>query len=88
MARPHCIINCYTSSKIRTVFGHLYQTRKTTRSTKSEQLELDMETYLSPKRQEHTNCVFAAIGLANPDTGKLYIDLKELYKENKGGNGC
>ena len=58
--------------------GHLYQTRKNIRSTKNEQLALDMETYFFPKRKENNNCVFVAIGLSNPDTGKIYTDLTGL----------
>ena len=34
-----------------------------------------METYFFPQREENTNFSFAAIGLANPDPGKLYTDL-------------
>ena len=34
-----------------------------------------METYFSPKREEKNNFVFEAIGLANPDSGKIYTDL-------------
>ena len=58
--------------------GHLYQTRKNIGSTKNEQLALEMETYFFPKRKENNNCVFLAIGLSNPDTGKIYTDLTGL----------
>ena len=27
-----------------------------------------------PQKEENTNCVFASIGLANPDTRKVYTD--------------
>ena len=34
-----------------------------------------METYIFPQRKENNNFVFANIGLANPDTGKVYTYL-------------
>ena len=32
-----------------------------------------------PKQEENNNCVFADIGLANPDTGKIYTDLTGCF---------
>ena len=37
-----------------TIFGNLYQTRKNTRSTKSDQLALETETSFPPKERETT----------------------------------
>ena len=75
MARDHHIVNYCTPTKIRSdcvwTFG---STQKYPRSTKSEQLVLEMEKVFFPKREENNNFVFAAIGLANPDTGK-YIHI-------------
>ena len=39
-----------------------------------------METYFFPKREESNNCLFAAIGLANPDTGNIYTDLTGCFQ--------
>ena len=38
-----------------------------------------METYLFPPQKENTNSVFAAIGLENTDTGKVYTCLTGLF---------
>ena len=38
-----------------------------------------METYFFPKREENNNFVFADIGLANPDAGKIYTDLTRRF---------
>ena len=46
------------------------KTRKTPDQQKIEQLALDMETFVF-LREKNTNSVFAAIGLADPDTGKI-----------------
>ena len=72
MARPHCGINFCTTAKIRSdCFWTFGLNKKNIISTKSEQLSLKMETYFSPKREEKNNFVFEAIGLANPNTGKI-----------------
>ena len=68
------LISAHLPKSEATVFGHMDQTRKNIRSTKIEKLSLEMERYFSP-REENNNSVFAYIGLANPDTGKIYIDL-------------
>ena len=41
-----------------------------------------METYSCSKREVKNNCVFAAIGLANPDYGKIYTGLTECLPVN------
>ena len=61
-----------------TIFWHLDQTPKDTRSTSSEQLVLDMETY-SSIREEDKNYLFAAMVLAEPDNRKLYTYLTGLF---------
>ena len=38
-----------------------------------------MEKYLFPPPKENTNSVFAAIGLENTDTGKVYTYLTGLF---------
>ena len=49
--------------------------REKKRSTNSEQLALEMETYCFSLREENENYLFAAIGQAEPDTGKVYTDV-------------
>ena len=34
-----------------------------------------MEKYSFSQREENTTCIFSALGLANPDTGKVYTYL-------------
>ena len=61
------------------MFGNLDQTRENLISTKSEQLALEMKNYFS-QIEKNNHCVFADIGLANPDPGKIYTYLLDNYQ--------
>ena len=75
MARPNGQYNFKNLTKSEaTTFRNLGQRQKTTSSTKSEHLALNMEIYFSPPREETANSVFAAIGLADPETGIFFAD--------------
>ena len=71
-------------ASLKNYFLHIYQNKRelslydwikhkrNTISTKTEHIALEMEKYISPKRQGNTNGIFATIGMANPDTEKVY----------------
>ena len=68
-----------------TIFGNLDQMRKNTTSTNTEQLALETEADFFP-RQRKKDSLFSAIGLSDPDNGKLYTGLTGcfLVTKNRG----
>ena len=87
MYRAHIISNYCVSTKIKSDYVCTFRSKnKKSQINNKWAISTGDGKYFFPKGEENNHCVFAVLGLANPDADKIYTDLTVHFPitSNKG----
>ena len=79
MSRPYVQINCCTSTKIRSDYLWTFVSNAKKHQINKNLAASTGDGKTNSRRKENKNSLFDAIGLSDPDTGKLYIGLPGIF---------